>query len=365
MHFMKLLEKPCNKLIVVFRSVHTQGPCSLFYASSHEEIKMANLIQLIGVLVWPTVVVIVLIVFRKPLADFLRRIAWRVTKFSITQFFSVELSIPKASDVPSDLLIKVSQELAFTEFPSDSFLDLQNAIKNAIGKDVPLGYLIVDLEKGQKWLTSRLFIFTLMLERMQGLRCVVFLGTHCNVPRSFVGIALPGEIRWALARKYPWLEKAYIDGQIDLYKEYEKNMEELRIQSKQGALMPFIAGRLVSTFLSKIQVSAKDKDHSPDPANRSEWEFLKKSPNPYWEHANWIDEARLESDLGDALHTSEEVWYKDSLDTAQVRRVQALLRRKGSFFVALVDRTGVFKSLIDRGVLLEQAAERVEKVSDD
>ncbi len=122
-----------------------------------------------------------------------------------------------------------------------------------------------------------------------------------------------------------------------------------------------------STFLRLIQDREKDKEHPPDPANISEWERLEKEQrsSSYWEHANWIDEARLESDLGEVLHTSEEVWYKDSLDTSQVRRVQALLRRKGSFFVALVDRKGVFKSLIDREVLLEQVAERAEKVSDD
>ncbi len=184
-----------------------------------------NSIQLITVLVWPTVVVIVLIVFRKPLADFLRGITGRVTKFSITQLFAVELSLPEASVVPFDQLVKVSQEMASGELPSDSLINLQNAI----GKDVPLGYLIVDLGAGQEWLTSRLFILTLMLKRMQGLRCVVFLGTHCNVPRSFVGIALPDEVRWALARQYPWLEETYLKVQTK-----GQSPTDLQTQSKHG-----------------------------------------------------------------------------------------------------------------------------------
>jgi hypothetical protein len=323
-----------------------------FYGSLNFIAGSKNPIQLISVLVWPTVVVIVLIVFRKPLADFLRGITGRVTKFSITQIFSVELSLPEASHPTFN--VDLLQELASGEIDSDSL----GSLLKQTGSDESLDYMIVDLENGRKWLTSRLFILALMLERMRGLRRLVFLGTQCNVPRSFVGIALPGEVRWALARKYPWLEEHFIEAQDD-------SKEQLRIQSKQGALRPSIAATLVSTFLSCIKDRENDKDHRPDPAR--EWEFLEKEQESksYWEHANWIDEARLESDLGDALHTSEEVCYEDSLDTSQVRRVQALLRRKGSFFVALVDRKGVFKSLIDREVLLEQVAERVEKVSDD
>jgi hypothetical protein len=320
-----------------------------------------NSIQLITILAWPTVVVIVLIVFRKPLTDFLQGIAGRVTKFSITQIFSVELSLPEASQPAMDQLRQyLLQELASGEVISDSLGPLLEQIES----DKSLDYMIVDLEKGQKWLTSRLFIFALMLERMRGLRCLVFLGTRCNGPRSFVGIALPGEVRWALAHKYSWLEDAYVGAQVELSlsEEFKPNKELLRIQSKQGALIPFIAAKLVSTFLSRIQ---KDKDHPPDPA--SDWELLEKKQGSrsYWEHANWIDEARLASDLGDALHTSEEVCFKDSLDISQARRGQALLRHKGSSFVALIDRKGAFKSLIDREVLLEQVAERVEEASDD
>ncbi len=336
----------------------------VFFGSLFSLVGFRNFVPLINDLAWPTVVVIVLIVFRKPLADFLRGITGRVTKFSITQIFSVELSLPEASHPIFDQnLLGKLQELASGEVISDSLKWLLEEIKS----DKSLDYMIVDLGKGQKWLTSRLFIFALMLERMRGLRCLVFLGTRGNVPRSFVGIAFPDEVRWALARKYSWLEDAYVGAQYVLY-ELDKPSQQRQpvpIFSKKGALEPFKASLLFSTFVSRLQDWEKDKDHSPEPA--SEWVRIEKEQGSrsYWERANWIDEARLESDLGDALHTSEEVWYKDSLDTSQVRRAQALLRRKGSFFVALVDRKGVFKSLIDREALLEQVAERVEKVWDD
>jgi hypothetical protein len=302
--------------------------------------------QLITVLVWPTVVVIVLIVFRKPLAYFLGGITGRVTKFSITQLFAVELSLPDASVVPFDQLVKVSQEMAFSESPNDSLINLQNTI----GNDVPLGYLIVDLGAEQEWLTSRLFILTLMLKSVQGLRCVVFLGTHCNVPRSFIGIALPDDVRWALARKYPWLEETYLKVQPPT---------DLQTQSKQDKLTAYDAGQIIRSFLDDPQIK-KNKDDRSDLG--SEWICVGK--DSHWEHAKRIDEACLKNDLGGALRASEKVWYEDSLDTSKVRRAQALLRRKGPF-VAFINRERQFKKLIDREALLEEVAEHVEKVLDD
>ncbi len=59
---------------------------------------------------------------------------------------------------------------------SDSLSELLIAIERA--KIIDLDYIVVDLEVGKKWLTSRLFIFTLLLKRLRGLRCVVFLGTR-------------------------------------------------------------------------------------------------------------------------------------------------------------------------------------------
>jgi hypothetical protein len=182
-----------------------------------------------------------------------------------------------------------------------------------------------------------------------------------NVPRRFVGIAFPDEVRWALARKYSWLEAAYVRAQ---YEDQAHKPEPVPILSKKGALEPSTASTLFSTFVSNLQNLEKDKDNCPGRA--CEWVRIEKedASRSYWEHANWIDEAHLESDLGDALHKSGDTWFKDSPDISQVRRVQAVLRRKGAF-VALIDRGRLFNSLIDRKALLEQVAEHVGAVSDD
>ena len=325
-----------------------------FYGFLISIVGSKNSLQLINVLVWPTVVVIVLIVFRKPLADFLLGIAGRVTKFSITQFFAVELSLPDVSSLKfADLEGTYSKQIPSGEVGSDSLRELLQAIEK--DKVKALDYVVVDLDAEQKWLTSRLFIFTLILKRMRGLRCVVFQGTRCNVPQSFVGIALADEVRWELARQYPWLEVIYNKAYTTA-----KSLMPVQTQSKRGELTIEIAAELVGAFAHDDDMR-KDKTSSPDP---SEWVCVEKGAYSYWEHAKWIDEACLKNDLGGALRTSEEVWYEDSLDTSKVRRAQALLRRKGPF-VALIDGERIFRGLVDREALLEEVAERVEQVLDD
>ena len=84
---------------------------------------------------------------------------------------SIKELLEEGQVVPFDLLVKVSQEMVSGELPSDSLIHLQNAIEKALGKDVPSGYLIVDLGTGRKWLTSRLFILTgVSLRKVVGVR---------------------------------------------------------------------------------------------------------------------------------------------------------------------------------------------------
>jgi hypothetical protein len=117
---------------------------------------------------------------------------------------------------------------------------------------------------------SRLFIFAVMLERMQALRCLVFLETHTrtHVPRSFLGTALPHEVRWSLAQQYPWLEEAYVRAQVGVFDKYESNEWPWpTILSKQGKLSPMDASELVDIFLRHVQGEGEDKKQPPDPTH--------------------------------------------------------------------------------------------------
>src|SRR5262249_16950846 len=72
-------------------------------------------------------------------------------------------------------------------------------------------YAEVNLGDGNEWLTSRLFIMAIVFARMRGLRAFVFLETSGNIRNRFVCWTQPEKVRWALARRFPWLEQAYAE----------------------------------------------------------------------------------------------------------------------------------------------------------
>jgi hypothetical protein len=76
-------------------------------------------------------------------------------------------------------------------------------------------YAIVNLGSGDQWLTSRLYIMAVVFARMKGLKAFVFLG-QSSASRRYFGWADPNRIRWALARRYPWLEAAYSAAYADV-----------------------------------------------------------------------------------------------------------------------------------------------------
>ncbi len=57
-------------------------------------------------------------------------------------------------------------------------------------------------------LTSRLFILSVILSRMRGLRAFVFVETAGHIRRRFVGVCDSDAVHWQLASRFPWFEAA-------------------------------------------------------------------------------------------------------------------------------------------------------------
>jgi hypothetical protein len=261
----------------------------------------------------------------------------RATKLSVFQF-AVELSeVPEFTPAWSGPhLSDVRQPTRSDEFPSGA-----RALFEQIRDETASDYAVVDLGEGDKWLTSRLFIFTVMLQRMRGLRCFVFLETSGGVRRRFVGMAPPGVVRWSLAMRYPWLELALANA-------YPEMLAHSEIRSVHGALESYVAIDVVTAFLEDIQ-------QAEDPAAHDNTEWVKvKDPqgSQTWEHASWLDEARLQRALG---HHMETAWVPDSPDAPAEVQAKMVLRRKGPY-VTVVEAGQVFRTLIDRHTLVEQVA---------
>ncbi len=293
-----------------------------------------DLVELVRALAWPVTVIAAVFFFRKPLSQFVSNLGQRVKKFSIFEFalelssvpeFTPSWSAPSLSDVrqPS---------------PADQFSSYAMALIEQIRSDAASDYAVIDLGTGQQWLTSRLFIFAVLLQRMRALRCFVFVETAGETHQKFIAMASPEGVRWGLARRYPWLEQAFAQSYGNLW--------NYQILSNSGALDTGLATQLVQSYLQKIQ------QNSAPTTDESDW--VKLGTQETWEHAKWIDSPRLERVLHAFLDDS---WILDTPDAISSERTKPVLRRRGSF-VASLDQDKKFKSLVDRQALLEVLAQR-------
>src|SRR5437868_4459219 len=124
-------------------------------------VAFSDFIELSKALAWPIVVLVAFVIFRKILPSLIAELSRRATKLSVFQF-TVELStVPEFKPAWSGPhLSDVRQPSPAEEFTSGAM-----ALLEEIKKDNASDYAIVDLGDGQQWLTSRLFIFAIMLKR--------------------------------------------------------------------------------------------------------------------------------------------------------------------------------------------------------
>jgi hypothetical protein len=167
--------------------------------------RRSDLIHLLGAIAWPAVVAIAIIALRKPVAAFLEGLAPRITKLSA---FKIDIELKEGAELKRwspPILDEIRQPLA-----AATVGDSSSQLMDAIVQETSTDYALVDLGGGSEWLTSRIFILAVLLERMRGLRCVVFVETQNGVRGRLVGLAAPRHIRWSFAQQWPWLEAAYV-----------------------------------------------------------------------------------------------------------------------------------------------------------
>src|SRR6266487_192121 len=123
-----------------------------------------NVINLIQIISWPIVILITLLLLHRPLSRFIESLGGpnvQPFKVSVLQF-GLELSKASASkftphwaDTSNDLDLRLTAaDELISNIPSlfDQFKDTTS-----------LDYALIDIGNGDKWLTSRLFIFAIML----------------------------------------------------------------------------------------------------------------------------------------------------------------------------------------------------------
>lgn len=321
-------------------------------------------IELIKAMAWPATVLIVAIAFYEPISQFISALGGRITKLSL---FKVELELISATPVagvsPLDDIRAVTTAAAISDSSSQLFEQVQSG--------EPADYAEISIGGGEEWLTSRLFIAAVMMERMRNVQVFVFVQDVPPVKRRFVAVASVRQLRWALACRFPWLEAAHGLAVDSLFpRDYKIDplppgaawsvdagkmpSSAQTFVSDTGAVAPVQARQIVERFLTALQrpvpappaTAAAGADAT---ANADEWVSL----NPWTrERSAWVSGDMLVSLLPEASFSA---WSDEFLDAPRAQRTRAILRRAGAF-VALLDTDRQFKRLVSRHTLLEELA---------
>ena len=289
------------------------------------EVAWKLIVEVIRITAWPILAALGLVMLRQPLSSFFDALGSRASKIGA---FNVEIelsTLPEARAWLGPALDDLRKEYPATA--GDSSGSLFRAIADATHAD----YVIVNLEGGEAWLTSRLFILATLIPRVRPIKRIVFLSDDDN----FVGEAQPSAVAAAIAQRFPWLEEAYVAAHSIV------NNNQLTLSTTLfGRLEPQIADMLLGNFLYGVRGNGSG----------DEWIDF----GDYKERAEWINSTSLKRFLGRNLELGS-VRRDPSMDALSLTKI---LLRHESAYVAIIDSAGRFAHLIDRHRALDQVVRR-------
>ena len=121
--------------------------------------------------------------------------------------FGLELTLITSSpQMESEVVEIVGGETTQSQVFSDSLQEIAKKITQVFAQPEQ-ELLELNLRDGDYWLSTRLFLVAALTEDYSRLSRLVFVERGCE--RIFVGMAVPGDVRRALAKEWPNLELAY------------------------------------------------------------------------------------------------------------------------------------------------------------
>jgi hypothetical protein len=314
-------------------------------------------IELAKALAWPVVALLIATLFRRPISAFMSVIGRRITKFSI---FKLEIELPPATAATITPLLDDIRNATTPAEINDSSRMMLEQVQSAM----PADYATIALGEGDAWLTSRLYIAAVMMERMRGMQAFVFVEHAPYTERRLVAVASARQLRWALARRYPWLEAAFLRANLLAFPPavpaaaptipaeafWPPDPRTLMlpqpiITSDTGGFEPYQARVIVSSFIDSLQQNTRPAP----PARSEEWVELRSTT---FERGRYVTRELLTSLLPLSAFSA---WSKALRDSSRGRRTRAVLRRPTDF-VALVEDDHQFTRLANRRALLEDIA---------
>ena len=164
-------------------------------------------VSLVEHVIWPVALLVMVLVLRRQIGDFLSAIGGRITQVSVMSV-TIDLAVATETVPPwQGIGGEDVRGLVVAQQVNDSYF---NTLRQSLQVPGKADFFVVDLKSDgrEEWLTSRLYLFTYVLSRMKGVRSIVFTATRGDVARSFLGIAGTEELLRTLAAAEPWLHVA-------------------------------------------------------------------------------------------------------------------------------------------------------------
>jgi hypothetical protein len=350
-------------------------------------VSLANIVSLVQAIAWPSAIVVLFFIYRREIPGLIRALGGRISKFSAV---GLTLELSAAQMVPATVRVQledIREPASGGQTPPSGKQSLIELARST----APVDYIRIDLREGGSWLTSRLYLFAVVLPPILRLRCFVFVCSHGELPRYFLGLSSPEAVRTALETRYPWLRNAMVEAQlVSLFygqgptrspawypnPEIQKALKDLSAASAgptfesktqyldaleqimQSLLSPFDLSQsgqgeiFIQRFLQTRSVRRPHRHTSPEVLD-ADWISL----GDVDEHAHWIvNERQLLDFLGDDL--KRQCVVVDGLVSKGGDKddlTKAVMSKQGDF-VAVIDPEGRFKRLIDRAALIHKIA---------
>lgn len=304
----------------------------------------------IASVLWPIIVLILLLKYRQTIVAMVTGLSHRVSKLGFggvsIELAKAEAFVPEWSQSATALdLRKRATAVEINDSTARSFLSQLQLQSQG-------DYSIVNLDSGEDWLTTRLYILSIVYARMKGVKCFVFVETVNGIRGRFLCWATPEKVRWNLSRRYPWLELAYSKAYARLHSGGLAVIVSDRgeLGNRYNPQDPTPAMDLLKFFLEEVQRPVPVPNDGP-------WVHLDSAIQTY-EHAEWIDGKLLEDILrADAI---KRYLKADVLTKSKEEQVVAFLSSTDDY-VAVVSDDARFDYLVDRRVILEQVANGMQK----
>lgn len=291
--------------------------------------------KILEAVAWPLVAVSGFLGFRKPLRAFVERIATQTTKLSLGDY-SIEMSEMREGTTQWQSMSLDVRKMT----SSDVFDSASHSLFSQLTQQDQADYVVIDLGTGNQWLTSRLFIFAVVLGRVRGVKVLTFVATREGVGRRYIGAAEPQKVHLSLAHQYPWLEAALAAACQPYDPHQDSNpfaflapdpVEMWQVQSVVGGYVDQIQQMYI-------------------PNSTEQWESLDVPPSQIWERTTWVTIEHVEEIFRSILMRG---YVVSSPDRPRREVVEATLRSRDKF-VAILDEDRRLVDLIDRSELVDR-----------